>query len=78
MIENKPVSTQGKYGKNQEGFRKTSVLAPVPDCITDPKAQLSPSEIHHYAGTRPHFPGGSKPRDAITGQTLSESMWPEC
>ena len=62
MIENVPVSTQGRYGKNQEGFRKTSDPAPVPDCIIDPKAQVSPSEIHHYAGTRPRFPGGSEPR----------------
>lgn len=75
VIENVPVSTLEKYSTNQEGFRKTSDPAPVPDCIIDPKAQVSLSKIHHYAGTRPHFPGGSEPRAEPGYNLRANSFW---
>lgn len=81
VIENVPVSTLEKHSTNQEGFGKTSDPAPVPDCIIDPKAQVSPSEIHvmlvpDHVSQVVQSQGLSL--DAISGQTLSGSMWPEC
>lgn len=72
----------GKYGKNQGGFWKISVLlAPVqtasqiqrPSChIQKSIIMLVPDHVSQVVQSQ------GLSLDAISGQTLSRSMWPAC